>query len=80
MEGKISATEDIQFEMMDSLTKKGVYMKMNISTQLMIDSVGFFTCIHPKAVRRVNPQNIIVRALRATMSLDEVRKVLKAGG
>ena len=65
-------------EMMDFLTKKGVYMKMNSSSQLRRDALGFFTHLHPKATWRVDLQRKIVEILRTHMSKEELEKATQA--
>ena len=64
-------------EMMDFLNRKGVFMKMNLASQLRRDSLGFFTHIHPKAAWREDLQETILAALRAKMTIQEVDKALK---
>lgn len=44
---------------MDFLSAKGVYMKMNIASQLRRDCLGFFTHIYPKAAWRDDLQRKI---------------------
>jgi hypothetical protein len=65
-------------DMMDFLTKKGVYMKMNSSSQLRRDALGFFTHVHPKATWRVDLQRKIVEALKTHMTKEEVEKAAQA--
>ena len=57
-------------EMMDFLNRKGVFMKMNLASQLRRGSLGFFTHIHPKAAWREDLQEKILAALRANMTIQ----------
>lgn len=41
---------------MKFLARRGVYMKMDLASQLRRETVGFFTHIHPKATWRANLQ------------------------
>ena len=63
--------------MMEFLSRKGVFMMTNISSQLRRDSVGFFTHIHPKAAWREDLQDKIVNVLRQNMSAQEIVTALK---
>jgi hypothetical protein len=65
-------------DMMDFLTRKGVYMKMNSSSQLRRDSLGFFTHVHPKATWRLDLQKKITEALKTHMTWEEIEKAEKA--
>lgn len=66
-------------EMMEFLGKKGVFMKMNLASQLKRDSVGFFTHIHAKTTWREDLQDRIVSALRMNMSIQDISTALKSG-
>ena len=65
-------------EMMEFLNKNGVYMKMNASSQLRRDALGFFTHLHPKATWRVDLQRKITEVLKKHMSKEEAEKATQA--
>lgn len=58
-------------ETMEFLTKRGVYMKMNLSSQLWWDALGFLNHVHPKASWRADLQKNIVEALKTNMGPEE---------
>ena len=64
--------------MMGVLMRKGVYMKMNSSSQLRRDALGFFSHVHPKATWKDDLQRKIVEALKNHMLKDEIDKATKA--
>ena len=53
-------------------------MKMNSSSQLRRDALGFFTHLHPKATWRFDLQRKIVEILRTHMSKEELEKATQA--
>lgn len=65
---------------MGFLTKKGMYIKVNVSAQLRRDAQGFLTHLHPKSMWRVDLQKKKVEALKANMSLEERETVKAADG